>query len=265
MRNYQIPPPGSLQWLSKQHSGTLAAIILAECINVQQLRFSSFDLLSRSLNIFPEDLSSWMGILNAAERIDIRLAQLAPQFGGRWGIIRHVSLRKPTALDYYHDIQVAKVWNQQRSTRIALNEFLLEICDGFQIPHRVRNNIDLEILRRRSIEVITSMSSAICASIPFHLGKVDANGRKCSSDAQQVAGACALIWPLETVAKCRYNGEDHRLIARATLEEIGQAVGVRQAARKLSELSDRDSNSLSSEIREDLSFPGSRVATRSLS
>ena len=79
------------------------------------------------------------------------------------------------------------------------------------------------------------MSSEICASIPFHLRQFSTDGEKCSSDAQQVAGACALIWPLELIAKCRYAGDDYRREARDTLKEIGHAIGVREATRKLSE------------------------------
>ncbi|CAF9936871.1 MAG: hypothetical protein ALECFALPRED_006995 [Alectoria fallacina] len=240
MRNHQTSLPGSLQWLSKQHPATLAASILAECINIQELRLHFFEIPSRSLEVFAEDTPLWTSVVDAVERIDTRLAQLASQFGGRWDIHKTslpTQAGKPTALDYYHDIQVAKVWNQRRSTRIALHDFLLGICEEVQVLHRVRANNDLALLRRRSVEVIESMSAEICASIPFHLRRINANGRKCSSEAQQVAGACALIWPLETIAKCRYIGEDHRLVARATLEEIGHAIGVRQATRKLSELS----------------------------
>lgn len=87
------------------------------------------------------------------------------------------------------------------------------------------------------------MSSEICASISIHLQKVDANGQSCSSDAQQVNGACALLWPLEIVAKCRYGSEDHRSVARTTLEEIGIRLGVRKATCILSELFNQDSKS----------------------
>ena len=142
---------------------------------------------------------------------------------------------KDTAFDYYDDIQVAKVWNQQRSTRIALHEFLLDISGQLQVLHRIRDHIDLERLWQRSIGVIASMSSGICASIPFHLRRLSTDGNKCLSDAQQVAGACALIWPLETIAKCRYTSDDHRRTARDTLEEIGRVIGIREATRKLVE------------------------------
>ena len=244
MRVNRTPPPESLQWLSKQQPGTLAAMILAECINIQQLRRNSSHMLSRSLDNISGGTSWWTGVFDAAERIDTRLAQLASQFGGRWdihSIPKPTQTGEPIALDYYEDIQVAKVWNQQRSTRIALHEFRLEFCEQLQVSHQVRDNDGLATSRRQSTEIIASMSSEICASIPFHLRKVNDSGRKCSSDAQQVAGACALIWPLETIAKCRYNREDHRVVARATLAEIGHAIGVRQATRTLSELSVRDS------------------------
>ena len=186
----------------------------------------------------------WTGVFDAAERIDTRLAQLASQFGGRWdihSIPKPTQTGEPTALDYYQDIQVAKVWNQQRSTRMALHELQLEFCEQLHVSHQVRDNHGLATHRRQSIEIVTSLSSEICASIPFHLRKLNDSGRKCSSDAQQVAGACALIWPLETIAKCHYNGENHRIVARATLAEIGHVIGVRQATRTLSELSVRDS------------------------
>ena len=208
-------------------------------------------MLSNSLHDSHGHTFWWKGVLDAVEEIDIRLAQLASHFGGRWDIHKTsqaTQAGKPTAVDYYNDIQAAKIWNQQRSTRIALHEFQLDFCEELQVSRRAHNNDGLEILPRRSVEVIMSTSSEICASIPFHLGRLDATGRECSSDAQQVAGACALIWPLETIAKCRYVGEDHRLVARSTLEEIGHAIGVREATRKISELSNRNSNSFSSGV-----------------
>ena len=241
MRNHQRYSPGSLQWLSKQQPGTLAAIILADCINIQQLRLHSFDVLSRSEDSFPEVNSWWTGVLDAVERIDTHLAQLTSQFQGRWDIHtipESTQTGKLTTLDYYHDIQVAKIWNQQRSARIILHEFLLAICEQVYPQHRIRDNDNyLETLRKRSVEVIALMASQICASIPFNLRRLSADGRGCSSDAQQVAGACALIWPLETIAKCCFTSEHHRLTARVTLAEIGNTIGVRQATRKLSELS----------------------------
>ena len=243
MRNHQTLQPRSIHWLGKQQPGTLAAMVLAECINIQRLRLNSFNMLSSSSVDFPENLLKYMNILDAIERIDARLTQLASRFGGRWDIHQtpqSTQVGSLVPLGYYHDIQVAKVWNQQRSARIALHEFLLAICEEIQVRRQFWDKYDVEILRRRSVGIIASISSEICASIPFHLRKVDANGLKCSSDAQKVTGGCALIWPLETVADCRYNGEDHRLMARATLAEIGHAIGVRQATRKLSELSLQD-------------------------
>lgn len=98
------------------------------------------------------------------------------------------------------------------------------------------DNNNFGVTQKRSIEIIEPISSELCASNPFHLEKLDSNGRNSSSKAQQVAGACALIWPLETIAKCRYDSEEHRIVASATLEEIGHVIGVRQATRALSEL-----------------------------
>ena len=213
-------------------------MILAECLNIQQLQLDFFEMLSRFSDEDSKNNSLQMGLLDAVKTIDTRLARMASQFGGRWDV--HQISQPPRAdslptLDYYHDIQAAKVWNQQRCTRISLHEFFLDTYEKSSILDRCRNDENFEIHRRWSTEIITSMSSEICASIPFHLCELDANGDKCSSDAQQVAGACALIWPLETIANCRYNGVDHRAVARQTLEEIGYTMGVRQATRKLAE------------------------------
>ncbi len=221
-------------------------MVLAECINIQQLRLCSFDVLSCSLDKLPDDTSWWTYVLDTVDSIDFRLEEMGSRFGGRWDIhttFQPTQAGESTALDHYQDIQAAKIWNQRRTTRIALHEFLLEVSERFQVPHQVKDRDDMENLRGQSVEVIESMSSEICASIPFHFRKLDADGRECSSDAQQVAGASALIWPLETIAKCRYNGEKDRLLARATLEEIGYAIGIRQATRRLSELYDQDPNS----------------------
>lgn len=102
MRTDRIPPPESLQWLSKQHPGTLAASILGECIKIQQLRQQYFPKISRSSDNFVGGIPWWRGVLEAAEKIDTRLAQLVSQFDGRWDIYRTPGTTQsgePTALD----------------------------------------------------------------------------------------------------------------------------------------------------------------------
>ena len=213
-------------------------MVLTESLNVQQFRVDYLDMLPTSPEHFTKDNARWTDVVSAAESIDLRLARMPSQFGGRWrgyNTSQPTQAGKATVPDHYDDIQVAKVWNQQRSTRIALHEILLEICGQFQILHPVRDYTALERLRQWSMGIIASMCSEICASIPFHLRRSGTDGKKSLSDAQQAAGACALIWPLETIAKCQYNSESHRRIARDTLEEIGSTIGVREATRKLAE------------------------------
>lgn len=113
MRRPQTAPPKSLEWLSKQNSSTPAAMSLEECLNVQQLRLDSKHMLSRSPDSLPKQThaSWWTGILDAVNTIDNRL-QSAAGFEERWKIHTTSLLTpngKPTALEYYQDIQVAKV------------------------------------------------------------------------------------------------------------------------------------------------------------
>ena len=146
--------------------------------------------------------------------------------------------------------------------RIALHDFLPEICEELQVQHRVRDNNDLELLRRRFVKVSALMSSEICASVPFYLRKLNADGRKNLSDAQQFAVSCALIRMLATTAKCRCHGDAHGLVAKATLAGRGHAIGMRQATRKLSGLSERASNALFSHPQRDMDLPTSVTGLR---
>ena len=68
--------------------------------------------------------------------------------------------------------------------RIALHDFLLEIHEEIQVQHRVRAHNDLGLLPRRFVNVSALMSSEVCASTPFYLWKLNADGRKDLSDAQ---------------------------------------------------------------------------------
>lgn len=202
-------------------------MILIESMNVQQLRAHSLDLLSLSSRSLSWETSWLRGVISAADSIDCRLAQMPSQFGGRWDVI------KATMFDHYDDIQVAKVWNQHRTIRIILHQSLLQILGQTSILNQTGSDIDFERLGQRSSGLIALMSAEVCASIPFHLRRFSTNGENGSSDAQQVAGACALIWPLESIAKCPYASDEHRRVARDTLKEIGLTIGVREATRKL--------------------------------
>ena len=122
---------------------------------MQQLRQEYLEGLSRSTGTFPEHTSRWTGVLDAVDRTDICLAQLTYRFVERWDVQTTCQLTqadKPTALDYQKDIGVAKVWNRRGSTQTVLHEFRLDICERFQVPHRVKDNNDMETLRRRSVE-----------------------------------------------------------------------------------------------------------------
>ena len=80
---------------------------------------------------------------------------------------------EPRMMNCYHDVQAAKIWNQHRITRIVLHELLLKIYQNVRILDKVGNFFGLEIIQKRSIEIIISMSSEICASIPFHLRQMN--------------------------------------------------------------------------------------------
>ena len=143
---------------------------------------------------------------------------------------------KRSDADYYSDVQVSKVWNHWRDARMILHSALIDLVAHIQsskIDYSIR---DLESTREGSMRTINDMIAGVCASIPFHLQKIDATGRPSTQRNQRILGGCALIWPLQMVIKCKWAAQTERQRAIEALQVIGNDIGVKQALVSLQEV-----------------------------
>lgn len=260
VRNYQPDHESSKGWLCNQTFERPAALIYEWCLEIGRLSKTA----SRSLqsNGDPESGlgTALLAVIQKARQLDSLGVNWYMRGGSRWSyqtIYLYSSSEHLTTVDYYSDVQVAKVWNQYRSARIILHEIVVAATQCLQKFDSSRENDYLVATERKSLSIITSMLSGICQSIPFHLQKIDSSGRQCSPQSQRVLGGCALIWPLETVLRCRWREAHHRDQVTGALNEIGYVVGVRQALVSLAQVPEDDmtvadgcANAASNRVRE---------------
>ena len=181
------------------------------------------------------DLTSWLKALHEAEEIDLRLEEWEKCLPDRWlcrSATHSLLTMLQVNLDYYSDIQVGKVWNQYRCARILLHETIIEILECLLfISSNSRDNLVRKM--KRSAQTITTLLSAICDSIPFHLRRVNSRGDSVSQTSQRVLGGEHLLWPLDVVYHSHWSNASQRSQARKALEEISNFLGLRQAAKSM--------------------------------
>ena len=158
-----------------------------------------------------------------------------PDFVTRWQRFTAPTLDNPDqsmiGVEYFHSIEAAEVWNENRCARIRLNQALLDLVE-YTVSQEllpVDMQTHLQTIFPASRPVINEMLNGICGSIPFSLHRINSFGRICTDQSQRVVGCAGLVWPLEVVISCSYSSEGHRKLAGDALREIGHDIGVRQA------------------------------------
>jgi hypothetical protein len=176
--------------------------------------------------------SHWFNVLREAQAIELRFREWEHGLTERWHrktATHNLSSMLEVNIDFYSDIQVGKVWNQYRCARIVLHEVIIEILENLiAINPCSRHKLVYSI--KQSAQTITTMLSAICDSIPFHLQQVDSYGRLVTLTSQRVLGGEHLLWPLDVVFHSQWSNDYQRTQARKALEEIGICFGLRQAS-----------------------------------
>ena len=234
VQSYDPNCEASEEWLGAQTWQRHAAMVYRWCVEIGRLSEVASSLLSSNSWLQSDLETALLGVIETARRLESSMQNWYICGGPRWSY-QSTELPSPvgeqTTADYYADVQVAKVWNQYRAARIILHRIILDAAGRLQVlktEPRCESGI-LAAISQESESIVTSMLTGICDSIPFHLQRIDSVGRQCSSQSQQVLGGCALIWPLDTVLRCRWSKVVHRHLAAQALTEVGQTVGVGQA------------------------------------
>ena len=212
-----------------------AAQILRQCVAIGNLR-GRIDSLHACNYEFESTAEHYLlNIFQEAQEIDSTFEAWEQGLAGWW--LRRTATHKLSSvlevnIDFYSDIQVGKVWNQYRCARIFLHE---AIIDALEKPGSIDTINRHEIVSRmkRCAHVITTMLSAICDSIPFHLQQVDCSGNLVAHTSQRVLGGEHLLWPLDVVFHSQWSTENQRSQARKALEEIGTSLGLMQALKSI--------------------------------
>lgn len=223
-----------------------AAEILRHCVAIGKLRSTLASLASPTYKSAHAVELLWLKTLQEAEDIDRRLEEWECSMTGRW--LRKTAKHNlsgviEVTIDFYSDIQVGKIWNQYRCARIVLHEIMIAIwekllsIDGCS-KHKLVSSL------RRSVQVISTLLSAICDSIPFHLQRINSRGELVAQTTQRVLGGEHLLWPLDLVFHSRWSTDSQRSQARKALEEIGTCFGLRQASKSI-QLEDTSTHKLS--------------------
>ncbi|KAF7191492.1 hypothetical protein HII31_06994 [Pseudocercospora fuligena] len=171
-----------------------------------------------------------LAIVGKASMLDRQLDQWTAELPSDW--LPHSehasqSSEEPeSAAEFYDTIFFSKLFNAYRCARIHLHETVLQ---AFELLPAPPNKSSHQSSTTHSREIVDLMMDGICASIPYHLHKVDSNGKPTAPDARGVIGAHALVWPLSVVLRHATTGSWHRRSALATLQYIAAKSGLRKA------------------------------------
>ncbi|KAH6665817.1 hypothetical protein B0J14DRAFT_212458 [Halenospora varia] len=228
------PPDEAEKWLELVDGKDLPRQSVLSTINLRTAR-----LCAEAQDIFDMEqqdeiwLIALLNIVKDGIEIDRRYQTWSETPEGFWlyQVVRSPSPNNPAGPHHhvYHDTTVGFIWNNFRSVRIHLHEILLHCCTLIE-SHPSRQPIlsGFEETRIESSIVIQDMITDICASIPFCLGLIDAEGRGTTDRPQSVEGY-RCMYPLYLAMVSAEEGGEIQTWIRNKLEWISAAMGVRLA------------------------------------
>jgi hypothetical protein len=220
------------KWLWMLTSQTPAARMAALSLEVGRLRNRAIRLLTNGIHGISSLIHSLDHLIEDMISLEARIADWQTHCEPRW-VQMKTTLRTPngeeTQASYYSDIQVSKVWNYWRVSRITLNSMMISLVDHGQSHQISIPGRNLDALKANSAQIINSMISEIVASVPFHLQQIDTRGRPSTQRSQRVLGGFALIWPLQMLLTCKWSLACHKTVAVETLHVISNVFGISQA------------------------------------
>lgn len=228
------PPDEAEKWLELVDGKDLPRQSVLSAINLRTAR-----LCAEAQDLFEMEqqdeiwLIALLNIVKDGIEIDRRYQTWSETPKGFWlyQVVRSPSPNNPAGPHHhvYHDTTVGFIWNNFRSVRIHLHEILLHCCTLIE-SHPSRQPIlsGFEETQIESTIVIQDMITDICASIPFCLGLIDAEGRGTTDRPQSVEGY-RCMYPLYLAMVSAEEGGEIQTWIRNKLEWISAAMGVRLA------------------------------------
>jgi hypothetical protein len=146
----------------------------------------------------------------------------------------------PGRVDMYSDLNIAGMWNNVRVARLFLAGIVIRCAAWIVSPIDYRTTPEYASASRLGTEMINDM----IASIPFHLGWSDGQGRDnfrtggmsgfaCGEDhnsAGKALGAYFLAWPLFTINCSDFTTDAQRRWVIGRLKYMSEIMGLNQAS-----------------------------------
>ncbi|PLB47698.1 hypothetical protein P170DRAFT_456487 [Aspergillus steynii IBT 23096] len=179
-------------------------------------------------------------LLETGERLDLEFNQWYRGMPDEW-LPRRIASQSGggKTLLMYPDQTAAGVWNYYRGARIVLQRCLVEVhkrLDPFYTssspppPYpdldQDRDSMNLESPN----DIITTMVSDICDTIPFAIGDVDDIGlqsRRKEGTGLKAIQEFALLWPIWSITQCEQASGEQKELARHTLRRLGLSNGIK--------------------------------------
>lgn len=143
--------------------------------------------------------------------------------------------------DLYEDLWIASVWNNYRGSRIIIHESILAATISTMKTDTLTEDL-IKTIMDESVRVLGEMMAGICRSIYFHMSSRSAHAPFLDSyppsrssyptipaDTTEMSGTYLVIWPLYMAGLLRTTPPDQRSWIADKLEDIGRAVGNKQA------------------------------------
>lgn len=137
---------------------------------------------------------------------------------------------QPKNVHVYHDIWMASLWNHYRFVRIRLLQTLTDCESRLNLTERPEAQMYGSNTNRTTWEdTLVKMVDDICASVPFLMGDIDAQGNLKRGSGGIALGGYFLLWPLHIASSVKIISMEQREWIRGRLRHLGTVMGINQA------------------------------------
>ncbi|MCJ1372511.1 hypothetical protein MMC20_003736 [Loxospora ochrophaea] len=269
LQNYYLvwrerPPPDIERWIEQLHVDSFIhyyrstqythKVILA-CAKAQEIledrNLNSSALQERLLQVTQELVAldqDYRGLISSLSEDYTYDTVSASKFSFREPA--ELSPGAPKDIHIYKDVYIAAAWNHKRRTRICLLETVLDCLNHLKISPRAETHLSVPELHFPTSpdapridfqppdipssttvrQMILSLAEDVCASVPFCLGDIDADGRLSSRGSSGMAlGGFLILFPLWIAGRAEMLEPEQKAWIKDRFQQISKTMGISQA------------------------------------
>jgi hypothetical protein len=137
----------------------------------------------------------------------------------------------PETVHYYHDPWIAGFWNVYRFARVILLQTLAQLSMRASLYVELSSMTPrIDQIRERVFREVDAMVNDICSSIPYTLGKVDADGWVYRHDSNPISrkaiSGYTSVWPLRLALMVRTLSDSQKKYIFDQLAYIEGSLGI---------------------------------------